>query len=173
MKKIINTKILRTILVAFALVFIVACSHGVHAQTGGSTGTWQSGASSGAVDTSSAKGVGQTSTGLQYTGTYCANFTSTIQLSSKSVADVLHFATCLIEVSIIPLLFAVAVLVFIYGVVKFISTEESAEKESGRQFMIWGIVALAVMFSVWGLVKILGSTFGVTNIIPQLPTNAK
>jgi hypothetical protein len=114
-----------------------------------------------------------TTSGLAYTGSYCTGFTSTILLSSKNIGDLFHFVTCLIEVSIIPLMFAIAVLVFIYGVVKFIGTEESAEKEDGRQFMIWGIVALAVMFSIWGLVTILGNTFGVSNVIPQLPIGAK
>jgi hypothetical protein len=39
--------------------------------------------------------------------------------------------------------------------------------------MIWGVVALAVMFGVWGLVKILGATFGVQHVVPQLPINVK
>ena len=36
--------------------------------------------------------------------------------------------------------------------------------------MIWGIVALAVMLSVWGLVGILGSTFGLGtgSVLPQV-----
>jgi hypothetical protein len=67
-------------------------------------------------------------------------------------------------------LFAIATIVFVYGVVKFIGNEESAEKEDGKQFMLWGVIALAVMFSVWGLVRIFNNTFGVANIIPQLPS---
>lgn len=35
--------------------------------------------------------------------------------------------------------------------------------------MIWGIIALAVMLSVWGLVGILGSTFNIgTSVLPQV-----
>jgi len=35
--------------------------------------------------------------------------------------------------------------------------------------MLWGIIALAVMVSVWGLVKILGDTFNVnTTVLPKV-----
>ena len=48
-----------------------------------------------------------------------------------------------------------------------IATEE-AKKAKGKQFMIWGIVALTVMMGVWGLVGILGATFGTnTTVLPQ------
>jgi hypothetical protein len=35
--------------------------------------------------------------------------------------------------------------------------------------MLWGIIALFVMFSVWGLVGILASTFGVRVCLPGAP----
>ena len=63
---------------------------------------------------------------------------------------------------------------FIWGVVQYvINGEEEAKKAKGKQFMIWGIIALAVMVSVWGLVSILTHTFGISSgkdFIPQLPT---
>lgn len=112
-----------------------------------------------------------TTQGLQYTGSYCSGFKATLATSSANVGDVLKFGTCLIQVFLIPLLFSIAILVFVYGIVKFVGSEESAEKEGGREFMMWGIIGIAVMFSIWGIVKILGTTFGVTNIIPSLPAS--
>ncbi|PIR83701.1 hypothetical protein COU18_03440, partial [Candidatus Kaiserbacteria bacterium CG10_big_fil_rev_8_21_14_0_10_51_14] len=35
------------------------------------------------------------------------------------------------------------------------------EKSKGLQTMIWGIVAIFVMVSIWGLVRILQSTLGI------------
>ncbi len=106
------------------------------------------------------------------TGTaYCYGVGSTLQLTSTNLSGVLRFVTCFVLESIVPLLFAAAFAIFIWGMVKFISTAEAAEKEQGRQFMIWGVVALAVMFSVWGLVRILTDTFGVANVVPMLPTD--
>lgn len=86
--------------------------------------------------------------------------------------DLLNYATCLLSKSIVPLIFGIAMVLFIWGVVQYvIGTDDETKKKKGRTYMIWGLIALAVMTSVWGLVRILGNTFGVnTSIIPQLNT---
>ena len=114
-----------------------------------------------------AAGVPTDGTTTTSTG-YCSGATGTILASGSTVGDVLKYFTCFIQNSIIPLLFMLALAVFIWGMVKFIMASQSAEKEDGKQFMLWGVVALAVMFSVWGLVNILQNTFQVKNAIPQL-----
>lgn len=83
--------------------------------------------------------------------------------------DLIIYAVCIINKSIIPLLFAVATVVFIWGIVMYVIYDGGEKKERGHRFMIYGLIGLTVMFSVWGLVRILGSTFGVLNVIPQLP----
>lgn len=107
-------------------------------------------------------------------GGYCTGVGSSVNLSQDgtAVGDVLKFVTCLIEGAVIPLMFAIATATFIYGIVKFIGQEKAEEKEKGRQFMLWGIIAFAVMFGVWGFVAIVGNTFGVTNVIPTLPQSS-
>lgn len=102
-----------------------------------------------------------------YTG-YCA---SSPTAPFKDFSEILKFVTCTILQSIIPLIFAIALAVFLWGMVKFIQAADSAEKEEGKQFMLWGVIALAVMLSVWGLVSILNNTFGIKTVIPQLPVN--
>lgn len=85
--------------------------------------------------------------------------------------DVLCYITGIINSSVIPLIFAVATVMFVWGVVQFfiINANEEAKRAQGKQFMIWGIIALAVMLSVWGLVGIFGSTFGIgTSFLPQI-----
>ena len=62
--------------------------------------------------------------------------------------------------NIIPILFAVALLGFFYGLVKFIFGGEGSAEEA-KKIMLWGIVALFVMASVWGLVNFLGTAVGV------------
>ncbi|MFA5841072.1 MAG: pilin [Candidatus Paceibacterota bacterium] len=84
---------------------------------------------------------------------------------------VLSYVTCIINNSIIPLIFALATVMFVWGAVNFfiINADEEAKRAQGKQFMVWGIIALAVMLSVWGLVGILTSTFGINgNILPQV-----
>lgn len=55
---------------------------------------------------------------------------------------------------------ALSVLAFFWGLFKFI-TNAGEEKDEGRHIMIWGILALFVMLSVWGLVGVVGNTFGI------------
>ncbi len=90
-------------------------------------------------------------------------------ISNPKFSDVLDYVTCVIYKSVVPLIFALALAMFVWGVVQFvINSSEEAKKEKGRQFMLWGIIALAVMVSVWGLVKILSTTFGIEYVIPQV-----
>ena len=83
--------------------------------------------------------------------------------------DLLSYVSCIISGSVIPLIFALAMVMFIWGVVQYvINNDEEAKREKGKQFMIWGIIGLTVMIGVWGLVKIVGTTFGIEYVIPQL-----
>lgn len=67
------------------------------------------------------------------------------------------------------LLVSAAVVVFLYGVFKFVRAEDDKGKQEGRDFIIWGIVGLFVMVSVWGLVNILQSTFSLTGSRVNVP----
>lgn len=68
---------------------------------------------------------------------------------------------------IVPLLIGVAVLFFLIGVVKYIMAGGDEDKRTeGRNAMIYGIIGLFVMISVWGLVGILSNTFNLDNNIP-------
>lgn len=58
--------------------------------------------------------------------------------------------------AIIPILIGLALLAFMWGILLYLFS--GGKKEEGRMFMIWGIVALFVMTSVWGLVAIVRST---------------
>lgn len=91
--------------------------------------------------------------------------------SNTKLQDVLCYVTRLINDSVIPLMFALAVVYFVWGVIQFVilGAGEEAKRTQGRQHMIWGVVALAVMLGVWALVGILGGTFGIdTSVLPQV-----
>ena len=104
---------------------------------------------------------------LQVTG--AGGSTCTLAGDPK-LQDLLCYLTRIINDSVIPLVFAIAVVIFVWGVVHYvINSSEEAKKEKGRQFMLWGIIALAVMVSVWGLVGILTATFGIDgSVLPQV-----
>lgn len=78
---------------------------------------------------------------------------------------------------LIPLMFAIGLVVFLYGLVRFLFSNNSDDAtENGKRIMIWGIIALFVMASVWGLVNFLQGSFGLntddkkTIKLPQVPS---
>ncbi len=62
----------------------------------------------------------------------------------------------------IPILIALGLLLFIWGLVVFIFSQgdDDAQKR-GKKLMVWGVIALFVIVSVWGLVALLGELVGV------------
>ncbi len=78
-------------------------------------------------------------------------------------ADLMELMTFAIDgvAKIIPILVSLAVLMFFWGLVKFIAhaDEPDAIKE-GKNVMIWGMIALFVMVSLWALVGYLQESLG-------------
>ena len=67
--------------------------------------------------------------------------------------------------AVIPFVIGLAVLVFIYGVFNFVTSAGDEEARAGaKQLIIWGIIGIFVMVSVWGLVNILSRTFNLTGV---------
>jgi len=70
----------------------------------------------------------------------------------------------LLNTVVVPVIFALSFLVFVWGVVNyfFLHGGEEAKREEGRMFILWGLIGLVVLFSVWGFVGILLSTLGIS-----------
>ncbi|HEY4518453.1 MAG TPA: pilin [Candidatus Paceibacterota bacterium] len=62
---------------------------------------------------------------------------------------------------LIPILVALALVYFIWGVIKFIGTAGGEAHEEGKTRMLWGIIALFVIVSIWGIVGYIGDIFGI------------
>jgi uncharacterized membrane protein YjfL (UPF0719 family) len=56
---------------------------------------------------------------------------------------------------IIPMLYALAFLFFLFGIARLFFAEGEESREKGKKFALWGVVGFVVLFSVWGLVKLL------------------
>lgn len=62
--------------------------------------------------------------------------------------------------SAIPVVLALAVLYFFWGLAQYVlNSSDETKKAEGRNIMIWGIIALFIMVSVWGVIGILQQTF--------------
>lgn len=75
---------------------------------------------------------------------------------------------------LVPLLMAVAFIVFLYGVFNYFIAGASSEdkRAEGRIFVLYGVIGFAVILSVWGLVNLLLTTFNLSpgGGHPSLPT---
>lgn len=61
---------------------------------------------------------------------------------------------------LIVLMFAVALLYFLWGVVKYIQGANNPEsRKKGTQHILWGLIGLFIMVSVYGIIQILLKTF--------------
>ena len=77
--------------------------------------------------------------------------------------------------NLVWLLGGVALLVFLYGIVRFVSTAGNAKGHAeGYKMMLWGLVALFVFVSLWGIISLFCNTiFGAagqcvgTNVFPN------
>lgn len=62
----------------------------------------------------------------------------------------------------IPVLIALGLLLFIWGLVVFIFSQGDDDAQArGKRLMVWGVIALFVIVSVWGLVALLNQLAGV------------
>lgn len=75
---------------------------------------------------------------------------------------------------LVPVLFAVAFIVFLYGIARsyIFSRGDVEEVKKGHTLILWGLIAFAVMISVWGLVNVVANTFGLGGYYaPQTPVS--
>jgi len=63
---------------------------------------------------------------------------------------------------LIVLMFVVALLVFFWGLVEFIYKAGSDDgREVGKRHIIYGIIGMFVMVSVYGIIRLILNTFGI------------
>ncbi|MDB5195094.1 MAG: hypothetical protein JWO84_278 [Parcubacteria group bacterium] len=78
-----------------------------------------------------------------------------------------------IDTFVVPLVFALAFIVFIWGIYStFIAGGANEEKrQEGQKLVMYGLIGFFLMFAVWGLVNLLIGTFGFNGSArPGLPT---
>ena len=100
------------------------------------------------------------------TGTLAALTLPFVSLAAvNNLSDAGSFVINTINNIIVPVLFAVAFIVFLWGAFDtFILGANSEEvKEKGKNLMLWGLIGFFVMVSIWGLVNILTGTVSFGN----------
>jgi len=74
---------------------------------------------------------------------------------------------------LVPVLIALAVVVFIWGIIRYVIADSEEAKKKGRDTMIFGIIGFAVVIALWGLVYVLVDTFNLGyDVAPYRPQDS-
>ncbi|MCA9351378.1 hypothetical protein KC929_01190 [Patescibacteria group bacterium] len=69
---------------------------------------------------------------------------------------------------LIVVLFSVALVLFIVGLYKFFSGKDNADAlKTGKQHMLWGIIGMAIMVSVFGIMNFITGSLGIDDVDPS------
>lgn len=92
-----------------------------------------------------------------------------------SLQELGSFIIDLINNVAVPLVFAIAFIVFIWGIFQYFiqGGHDEEAKDKGKSLMLWGLIGFFIMVSVWGLVNILTGTLVTDDTIelPETPEN--
>jgi len=91
----------------------------------------------------------------------CIVFFPTVVFGATTIESIVVDIGLIIQTAT-PIVVALALIFFFYGLTKYIlNASDEEKKKEGRSIMIWGIIALFVIVSVWGLVRVIGNTFNI------------
>lgn len=98
-----------------------------------------------------------------------------VTFAQGDLTGVTTFAQNIIEFingTLVPFIFAVAFIVFIWGIFTYFirGGADEGKRDEGKQLMLWGIIGFVVMVSVWGIVNLLANGLGFTNDVIETPT---
>ncbi|MCE9549267.1 pilin, partial [Candidatus Nomurabacteria bacterium] len=75
--------------------------------------------------------------------------------------------------AIVPVLVALGVVYFVWGVVQYVVGDNEEAKKKGRDRVIFGIIGLALIIGLWGIVSLVINTFDIgQNISVVNPSSA-
>ncbi|HVV14880.1 MAG TPA: hypothetical protein VHD55_00505 [Candidatus Paceibacterota bacterium] len=77
--------------------------------------------------------------------------------NQSSLKDVALFAVEILN-SLVPVLLVLILVLFLWIGVQYIYRADGENKASTREAILWGLIALFVAFSVWGIVRLACST---------------
>lgn len=87
-------------------------------------------------------------------------FPSLVLASGDSLNTVIINIARLIQDGVIPIIIGLALLTFLWGVMKYGTSRDEATRKESIAIIINGIIVLFVMVSVWGLVALFSDFFG-------------
>jgi hypothetical protein len=69
----------------------------------------------------------------------------------------------------VPLLFGLGTVAFMWGVIKYLLAGSPQKLNEARSYIIYSIVALTIMISIWGIVAVVKNAFFEDSYVPLSP----
>lgn len=97
-------------------------------------------------------------------------------LEFRGVADAIVSITGFINTILVPAIFTLAFLVFLWGIFKtfILGGHDEEAQAQGKKLMIYAIAGFVIMVSIWGIVNFVAGAFGFREAnlqgIPVVPT---
>jgi len=88
--------------------------------------------------------------------------------SAATLRDTLVFLSNFFN-GVIGLFITVAIVVFFWGLIKYLWSMDAETAHESLKLMFWGIIAIFVMVSIWGIIRLLQNTLQVTSTDPIIP----
>ena len=70
---------------------------------------------------------------------------------------------------LLPILVALSLVVFIWGLISYVISADEEARKDGKQRMMWGIIALFVIVSIWGIVTYISDILGISKVSTVTP----
>jgi hypothetical protein len=103
--------------------------------------------------------IGSTAATLAFVG--LPSLVAAQQTAAQGLLGTLALANRILN-GLVGLLILVAILAFFWGLIKYLFSGGGEDKSEGLKLMFYGVIAIFVMVSIWGIIRLLQNTFGVT-----------
>lgn len=88
--------------------------------------------------------------------------------SAATILNLLALANTVFN-ALIGLLITLAIVTVFWGIIQYLFKSGSEAKSEGLKIALYGVGAIFIMVSIWGIIRLLQSTFGVTSTDPVIP----
>ncbi len=91
-----------------------------------------------------------------------AQTVSKVLRDNPTLRDLLAKITDAIITPVMTVVFVLAFFLFVWGIFGMITSEDDSEKRNnGKRSILWGTIGMAIMLSVYGIIRLIAATLGV------------
>lgn len=91
-----------------------------------------------------------------------AQSTSNVILKNPGIKVLMEKIVSNIVTPVIGVIFLLAFVIFVYGIVMMIANQEDTEaRTNGKNSILWGVIGMFIMLSAFGIIRLISNSLGV------------